>query len=258
VSPHDDPSLPVTTVRMWTIGVLFTIVSILSLHQDTLSLINSLKVGSALNQMFSLRQPSVTIDMLVAQLLAYPLGVAWAKYIPLGFWNPDRHFNIKEHALITIMANVSFGSAAATQEIEATMKFYNIGPPPGFGVLFVVVTQLFGFGLAGLFQRWLVQPAIMIWPGVLSNAALFATLHSRANARADGWTIPRLRFFLIVFIGGAVWYLVPGYLFTGLSTFSFICWIVPHNVVVNQLFGQVTGLGMSVLTFDWSQVSTGQ
>jgi OPT family small oligopeptide transporter len=207
-----------------------------------------------LNQFFSLRQPSVTISALVAQLLAFPVGCAWAKWMPLGILNPDRHFNIKEHGLITIMANVSIGSAAATQIIEAVVKFYHMPSHGGFEVLLCVTTQLFGFGLAGMAARWLVTPASMIWPQVLSNAALLTTLHSRENAIADGWRITRLRFFLVVFLVGAIWYFAPGYLFTGLSTFSFICWIVPSNVVVNQLFGQITGLGMSVLTFDWAQV----
>ncbi|KAJ5604373.1 hypothetical protein N7510_009527 [Penicillium lagena] len=236
VQPVNDITQPVNTVRMWTIGLVFTI------------------VGSGLNQFFSLRQPSVTISALVAQLLAFPVGRAWGKWMPLGILNPDRHFNIKEHALITIMANVAFGSAAATQVIEAVVKFYGMPSQGGFEVLLCITTQLLGFGIAGMAARWLVSPASMIWPGVLSNAALLATLHSRTNPVADGWRISRLRFFLFVFIGGSIWYFVPGYLFTGLSTFSFICWIVPSNVVVNQLFGQTTGLGMSMLTFDWAQV----
>ncbi|KAL3455888.1 OPT oligopeptide transporter protein-domain-containing protein [Aspergillus heterothallicus] len=236
VRPIDDKGLPVNTVRMWTIGIIFTI------------------IGSGLNQFFSLRQPSVTISALVAQLVAYPIGCAWARWIPLGWLNPDRSFNIKEHALITIMANVSFGSAAATQIIEAMVKFYGMPSQGGFQVLLCVSTQMFGFGVAGMVSRWLVEPANMIWPQVLSNAALLSTLHSKVNLVADGWTITRLRFFLLVFIGGAIWYLFPGYLFTALSFFSFICWIVPSNVVLNQLFGQKTGLGMSMLTFDWSQV----
>ncbi|KKK24716.1 oligopeptide transporter [Aspergillus rambellii] len=236
IQPVDDVKLPVSTVRMWTIGIVFTI------------------VGSGLNQFFSLRQPSVSITALVAQLLAYPIGCAWARWIPLGWLNPDRNFNIKEHALITIMANVSFGSAAATQIIEAMIKFYDMPSQGGFEVLLSITTQLFGFGLAGMVSRWLVEPATMIWPQALSNAALLTTLHSNCNQVADSWVITRLRFFLLVFIGGALWYFVPGYLFTALSMFSFICWIVPTNVVVNQLFGQRSGLGMSLLTFDWAQV----
>ncbi|PLB41399.1 small oligopeptide transporter, OPT family [Aspergillus candidus] len=236
VSPVDEAHLPVNTMRMWVIGIIFTI------------------VGAGLNQFFSLRQPSVTISALVAQLLAFPVGCAWARWLPLGWWNPDHHFNIKEHAMITIMANVSFGSAAATQVIEAMVKFYGMPSQGGFEILLTITTQMFGFGLAGVMSRWLVRPATMLWPQVLSNAALLATLHSRKNLVADGWIITRLRFFLFVFVGGAIWYFAPGYLFTGLSYFTFICWIVPTNVVVNQLFGQQTGLGMSVLTFDWAQV----
>ncbi|EXJ88182.1 OPT family small oligopeptide transporter [Capronia coronata CBS 617.96] len=236
VSPKDDPDMPVNTVRMWTIGIVFTI------------------IGSGLNQFFNLRQPSVTISSLVAQLLAYPLGCAWAKFVPIGIMNPDRDFNVKEHALITIMANVSFGSAAATQVIEAMVKFYDLPSQGGYEVLYCLTTQLLGFGIAGVSYRWLVQPATMIWPSALSNAALFTTLHSRLNLVADGWKISRGKFFTYVFVGGAIWYFVPGFLFKALSYFSFICWIVPHNVVVNTLFGQTTGLGMSMITFDWAQV----
>jgi len=46
-----------------------------------------------------------------------------------------------------------------------------------------------------------------------------------------------------------------GFLFTALSMFSWVCWIAPKNVPVNQLFGVATGLGMSVITFDWSQIT---
>ena len=46
-----------------------------------------------------------------------------------------------------------------------------------------------------------------------------------------------------------------GYLFTGLSVFSWVCWIRPNNIPLNQLFGAATGLGMSFLTFDWTQIT---
>lgn len=46
-----------------------------------------------------------------------------------------------------------------------------------------------------------------------------------------------------------------GYLFEALSLFAFVCWAAPTNVPVNQLFGVRSGLGMSVLTFDWTQIS---
>ena len=48
---------------------------------------------------------------------------------------------------------------------------------------------------------------------------------------------------------------VPGYLFTALSWFSWVCWIVPDNVPVNQMFGYQHGMGMSLITFDWAQIA---
>jgi hypothetical protein len=49
--------------------------------------------------------------------------------------------------------------------------------------------------------------------------------------------------------------LISGYLFTGLSYFSWVCWIAPRNPTINNLFGVNTGLGMGILTFDWAQIT---
>jgi hypothetical protein len=48
---------------------------------------------------------------------------------------------------------------------------------------------------------------------------------------------------------------LPSYLFTALSSFSWVCWIAPNNVKINQLFGITHGLAMGVITFDWGQIS---
>jgi hypothetical protein len=48
---------------------------------------------------------------------------------------------------------------------------------------------------------------------------------------------------------------LPTYLFTALSSFSWVCWIFPNNAKVNQLFGVSHGLGMGILTFDWGQIA---
>ncbi|KAL4894959.1 OPT oligopeptide transporter protein-domain-containing protein [Aspergillus ambiguus] len=250
VQEKDDPGMPVNTVRMWLLGFVFTI------------------VGSGINQFFSLRYPSVHIVSLVAELLAYPCGIFLAKVLPLttiklgplGVFclNPDRSFNIKEHAVIVIMSNVSFGygTAVSTNIIQAaSSKFYNFGLSAGFSVLVVLSSQLLGFGVAGLAAPWLVEPARIIWPQVLSNCALLETLHSRANSVANGWKISRLRFFLYATTGGFLWYFFPGLMFTALSYFTWVCWIAPRNVIVNHLFGMQTGLGLSPITFDWSQIA---
>lgn len=96
----------------------------------------------------------------------------------------------------------------------------------------------------------------IVWPINLVFCALFNTLHSQTYdgiGRRDG--ISRQRFFFYFFAASAVWYLVPGYLFQALSYFSWVCWIAPDNVPLNEMFGYVHGLGMSLITFDWAQVA---
>lgn len=168
------------------------------------------------------------------------MGVALAHVLPImtvelpyfGRWrvNPDRHFNIKasapwhkrepymtddsqEHVVIVIMSNVTIGFAGgadASGIIQAAIKFYGFDLPPGFSVLVMMCCQVLGFGIAGLCHQWLVEPAAIIWPGVLSNCALLNTLHSRANAVANGWKISRIKFFMIVMSCAFVWYWFPG------------------------------------------------
>lgn len=40
-----------------------------------------------------------------------------------------------------------------------------------------------------------------------------------------------------------------------LSSFSWLCWIKPESKTINTLFGTSFGLGMGVLTFDWTQIT---
>jgi len=87
-------------------------------------------LGSGLNVLFSLREPSISIGSLVAQLCCYPMGVFMAKVLPkrqfnfFGYkWslNPGP-FNKKEHALITIMANVTFSGGAGKFDFRLKMR----------------------------------------------------------------------------------------------------------------------------------------
>ncbi len=117
-------------------------------------------------------------------------------------------------------------------------------------------TQLIGFSMGGICRRYLVTPSSMIWPVNLVYCTLFNTLHSQHYAGVgDRGGISRERFFLYVLVGGGIWYILPGYLFTALSAFSWATWIAPSNHTVNTLFGYSSGLGMSLITFDWAQIA---
>ncbi|CRK21666.1 hypothetical protein BN1723_002782 [Verticillium longisporum] len=120
-----------------------------------------------------------------------------------------------------------------------------------------LATILFGFSLAGIFRSLVVEPASLVWPGVLGNTALNHTLHSRKNTLDldTKFKMSRYQFFMIVFCGSFCWYWFPDFIFPALGYFTFICWAAPNNAVVNQIFGMKSGLGILPVTFDWSQIA---
>ncbi|KAF9233210.1 OPT oligopeptide transporter protein-domain-containing protein [Melanogaster broomeanus] len=234
VANTDDPDIPVASIRAWVMGIIWAIII------------------AGLNQFFFFRYPSVSVSAIVAQLLSFPVGRAWAKVVPnwsiFGIPLNPGPFTIKEHVLVTIMAST---------DIVAVQRVY-YGQVRSFGYQWMLVmsTQLIGFSIGGILRRFLVQPPSMIWPANLVTCALFNTLHAQTYAGiGNHGGISRERFFFYGFLASMCWYFVPGYLFQALSYFSWVCWIVPNNITVNALFGDVTGLGMSLITFDWSQLT---
>ncbi|KAG9310425.1 OPT oligopeptide transporter protein-domain-containing protein [Chiua virens] len=216
VANTDDPTIPVLTLRTWVLGVALSVLI------------------SGVNQFLFFRYPSVPIVSVAAQLISYPLGMLWALYMPrkqlFGVSLNPGPFSIKEHVLITIMAGVGSQSAYATDIIAVQRVYYNQRYGFSYQWFLVVSTQLIGFSAGGIARRFLVTPPSMIWPSTLVTCALFNTLHSQQYAgtgRLGGMS--RERFFLYAFTASYLWYFFPGYLFQGLSYFSWVTWIWPEN-----------------------------
>ncbi|KAF8265720.1 OPT oligopeptide transporter [Lactarius quietus] len=229
VANTDDPTMPVSTLRACLLGIIWAVLI------------------PGVNQFFYFRYPSVVIDGLIPLFVSFPIGMLWAHYGP--------NVTLFEHVIITIMASVIDDSAYATNIIAVQKVFYNQRPNFAYQWLLVMSTQLIGYSIGGLCKRFLVDPPSMIWPNNLPAAALFNTIHSleTSGARELGG-ISRRRFFTYVFIGYFFYNFLPSYLFAALSSFSWVCWIAPNNVKLNQMFGVKHGLAMSVLTFDWGQI----
>ncbi|KAJ7594866.1 OPT oligopeptide transporter protein-domain-containing protein [Mycena floridula] len=195
---------------------------------------------------------------------------------PIEFSLNPGPWNIKEHVLVYIMANVAVAYPYAINAIVVAEVFYDLKLGYWFAVVLVLATQLTGFGLAGLCRRFLVWPASMVWPQNLVVCTLLNTLHAEEEgdeyipphdiespakvpgslkARKPMGGITRYRFFMYLTVGSFFFFFLPGFLFQALSYFSFICWAAPNNIPINQLFGVYSGLGMSVITFDWTQIS---
>ncbi|OZJ07038.1 hypothetical protein BZG36_00095 [Bifiguratus adelaidae] len=239
VSNKDDPTLPVMTFRFWLLGITFT------------------GVFAFINQFFWFRSNPLTLTPLVCQIVTYPLGKALEKALPRSrFFNPGP-FNMKEHVLIVAMVNSCYLTAYAIDIIVIQQIFYK--QPLGFGggILLVLTTQFIGYGMAGFARPYLVYPSAMVWPSDLVNIALFRSFHDQKFANAqDGVKGPtRYKFFVIAMTCQFVYYWLPGYFFSVLSTFSWMCWINPNNIVLAQMTGYF-GLGMGIPTFDWNAITS--
>ena len=191
-----DGGEPANTLRAWVLGMIFV------------------TVGSALNMFLSMRNPQVNFPAVVVMLLVYPIGCLWALILPSKVFNTfgvqwtlnPGPFNIKEHAVITIMANVSMTYAYCTDALLALQgkPFYNLDLGWGFSLLFALSSQLIGVAFAGLFRRFLIWPSAMIWPNQFSNTALLYALHDKSKsdgATSNGWVVSRYRYFFYCMVG---------------------------------------------------------
>ena len=152
------------------------------------------------------------------------------------------------------MANVVVNGSEITDVAAAMRIVYGVKWSIGKQLVLGLPIQIIGFSFAGILRRFLVWPSSMIWPGVLVRCALLNTMHENYGKKSPNH-ISRDRFFYLACLCSFVWYWVPGYLWTGLSVFNWVCWVAPKNVVVNSLFGSVSGLGMGLVSFDWAAIS---
>ncbi|CAK9322165.1 unnamed protein product [Citrullus colocynthis] len=248
VTNSDDPTLPVWTFRMWTLGLL------------------SCALLSFLNQFFYYRTEPLIITQITVQVATLPIGQFMAAVLPAarfrlpGFGsrrfslNPGP-FNMKEHVLISIFANAGTafggGSAYAVGIVNIIKAFYRRNISFVASWLLIVTTQVLGYGWAGLLRKYVVEPAHMWWPSTLVQVSLFRALHEKEDCRMS-----KGKFFLIALICSFSWYVIPGYLFPTLTSISWVCWAFPNSVTAQQLGSGMKGLGLGAFTLDWSAVSS--
>ncbi|KAK9249475.1 OPT oligopeptide transporter protein-domain-containing protein [Lipomyces tetrasporus] len=248
--PTDDPTIPVETIRAYFLGCVWV------------------AIGSFINEVFDERQPSLSLESTVLQLLLYPCGKFLQYTLPdWGFtFRGKRHslnpgpWSYKEQMFATVMVNVGSGSSNFMGYV-LTMKldrfFGRAWVDFGFAFLMNFSTQFFGFGLAGLLRRWCIYPVKSVWPTVLPTLALNrALLMPEKKKSINGWNITRYRFFFLCFVISFVYFWIPSVLFGALSTFNWMTWIAPKHKVLAIVTGSFLGLGFNpVTTFDWAVAS---
>ncbi|XP_031479959.2 oligopeptide transporter 5-like isoform X2 [Nymphaea colorata] len=243
----DDPTLPALTFRTWTLGL------------------TSCLVLAFLNQFFGYRQNPLSVPPLAAQLVTLPLGRLMAAKLPkkkvkfpgTAGWefsmNPGP-FNVKEHVLITILANSGANGVYAVHIVTMMRALYHRSIHPLAAFLLSQTTQLLGYGWAGIFRKFMVDSPYMWWPPNLIQVALFRALHEKEVRRRGGTT--RLQFFFVVFAISFAYYIVPNYLFPFASAFSIGCVIWKGSVLAQQLTSGYRGLGIGAFGLDWATISS--
>ncbi|KAL8136597.1 hypothetical protein V2J09_002598 [Rumex salicifolius] len=103
---------------------------------------------------------------------------------------------------------------------------------------------------------------IIILPSVWHNIIyetnkydeIYRALHEKEE-KAEKRT-SRAKFFIIALTCSFLWYAVPGYLFTTLTSISWVCWVFSKSVTAQQLGSGMRGLGVGAVTLDWTAVAS--
>lgn len=134
VPTTDDPTLPCLTFRTWFLGII------------------SCGVLAFLNQFFGYRQNALYVSSVIAQIVVLPLGRMMEASLStkqrrlLGTkWsfslNPGP-FNMKEHVLITILANAGSSGVYAVGIITIVKAFYHTEIHPLAAMFLAQSTQV--------------------------------------------------------------------------------------------------------------------
>lgn len=190
----------------------------------------------------------MSLTSYAVQLLAWGMGSAMAAYLPKRVFNTfgwkwglnPGPWNAKEHALIVV---AYWGSVRARRETAFTFAnvlqcytAYGLGPlsamelyygrkiNAGWGILFLITTQMIGYGFAGLFRDILVRPPAIYYPGVLPNVSLFNAMHRNPTV-----TRSSLKFFGIVAVAAFCYEWFPQVIFPLLASLPLICYFGHGN-----------------------------
>ncbi|KAK9448833.1 OPT oligopeptide transporter protein-domain-containing protein [Limtongia smithiae] len=250
VSPVDDPTAYVETIRAYAVGLLWS------------------AVGSYICELFQPHQPSLTISAVCLQILAFPCGKFLARVLPdkgVTLFGKRHSLNpgpwsYKEQMFVTIMINTGGRFSNVINHIfilKLPVYFDQKWVKFGFMFLMNMSTEFFGFGMAGVLRRWVVYSPKAVWPTIMPTLALNKTLMLPEQKQSiNGWTISRYRLLAIGLAGSFCYYFLPDFLFQALSIFNWMTWIAPENKTLAIVTGSKLGMGFNPLaTFDWATIN---
>lgn len=194
----------------------------------------------------------------MVQLCTWKMGQVLASTLPsrpitiLGrrlTLNPGR-WNAKEHALVVIAYWGSSYTAYGLGPLSAMELYYGKRLSALWAIVFLVTTQLMGYGLVGLYRHILVRPPSMYYPGVLPTVSLFNAMHG------EPWrTAASLRMFIIVASVAFLYQWLPSLAFPLLSSLPLLCWVGHSSWKAFILGSGSLGFGLMDFSLDWNYIA---
>ncbi|KAF2717787.1 isp4 protein [Polychaeton citri CBS 116435] len=240
VDLNNDPTEPILTFRFWVLSTFWVV------------------VGCGASAFYYFKPFDQTFSSYVVQLLAWGMGQAMYEWLPtrqfntFGFrWsmNPGK-WNAKEHALVVVAFWGSSHTAYGLGPLSAMEIYYGRRIDAIWGILFLITSQLIGYGFTGIFRDILVRPPKMYYPGILPNIALFNAMHKN-----PAMTKNSLAFFSYVATAAFCWHWFPELIFPLLASLPLLCWMGHGNPIAYVLGSGTYGFGILNLTFDWNYIS---
>jgi hypothetical protein len=95
--------------------------------------------------------------------------------------------------------------------------------------------------------------AMSFWKGRTKQQGewLCRALHEKEERRR----LSRVQFYCVCLVASFAYYVLPGYLFTSLTTISVACILWPRSVTAQQIGSGLKGLGIGSFSLDWATVS---
>ena len=233
-------SEPILTFRFWFLSTFWVV------------------IGCAISTFYYFKPYASSLSSYAVQLLAWGMGDAMARYLPkrtfstFGYkWslNPAP-WNAKEHALIVVAYWGSCYTAYGLGPLSAMEIYFGQKINPGWGILYLLTSQMIGYGFAGVFRDILVSPPKMYYPGVLPNVALFNAMHRNPSV-----TKKSLAFFAWCAAALFVWEWFPEYIFPLLSSLPLLCYFGHGNPIAYVLGSGTYGFGILNISLDWNYIN---
>ncbi|KAI9019182.1 OPT family small oligopeptide transporter [Phycomyces nitens] len=232
---EDDPTMTALTIRSFVAGSLLAC------------------LGASVNQLMQFKPVTVILSNMFLMILGYLFCIGSTRVFKSGTLLNPCPFNIKEHALMYVIASSANASAYGTNILGAQQLYYNAYPSAAGGIFLILGIQLVGYGIAGQLRPFLVYPSIMIWPTSLPTISFLRTFNTPGS---DNKIL--MKFFFIVFFGIFIWELFPQYIFPVLGGISIVCLAKRDSPWVERIFGGIgvnEGLGVGSISLDWSNLS---